>query len=155
IKQPQLLIRTMEILPEYLRNNTRGLVNDYRDWGIPLGRRFRSLKLWFVLRHMGLANIRKKLRAQIGYAQKFYHYVEAHPNLVPVFGPVLNVMGFRWSDLTSNTGEVDQERTNERSLRLMHELNGSGSAYVSHTKWKGWVVVRVVFGQTYLEETHV
>jgi len=62
----------MEILPEYLKTNTRGQVNDYRDWGIPLGRRFRALKLWFVLRHYGLNAIQEKLRTHIGYALEFF-----------------------------------------------------------------------------------
>jgi aromatic-L-amino-acid decarboxylase len=65
VKDANILIRTFEVLPEYLKTNTRGQVNDYRDWGIPLGRRFRALKLWFVMRSFGLEGLRERLRKHI------------------------------------------------------------------------------------------
>ena len=64
-------IRTFEVLPEYLKTKSRGKVNDYRDWSVPLGRRFRALKLWFVLRSFGLEGIREKLRTHIQLNQLF------------------------------------------------------------------------------------
>ena len=69
VKDEELLIRTFEVLPEYLKTKTRGQVKDYRDWGIPLGRRFRALKLWFVIRSFGLDGIRAKLRLHIETGQ--------------------------------------------------------------------------------------
>ena len=66
VRDPVLLIRTFEILPEYLKTRTRGKVNDYRDWGVPLGRRFRALKLWSVIRSYGVEDVTKK--AQISYS---------------------------------------------------------------------------------------
>ena len=65
IKNVDLLIKTFEILPEYLKTSTRGSVNDYRDWGVPLGRRFRALKLWFVIRSFGLSGLRERLQSHI------------------------------------------------------------------------------------------
>ena len=68
VKDKEALIQTFEILPEYLKTNTRGKVNDYRDWGIPLGRRFRALKLWFVIREYGASGIRIKIKEHIALA---------------------------------------------------------------------------------------
>lgn len=69
VRDPEMLIRTFEILPEYLKTKTRGQVNDYRDWGVALGRRFRALKLWFVIRSFGVEEIRNKVRKHIELAQ--------------------------------------------------------------------------------------
>ena len=65
---PATLIKTFEILPEYLKTRTRGKVNDYRDWGVPLGRRFRALKLWSVIRTYGTEGLREKIRNHINIA---------------------------------------------------------------------------------------
>ncbi len=68
VRMPELLIKTFEILPEYLKTRTRGKVNDYRDWGVPLGRRFRALKLWSVIRMYGVEGLREKIRYHIRIA---------------------------------------------------------------------------------------
>ncbi len=66
----EALIKTFEILPEYLKTRTRGKVNDYRDWGVPLGRRFRALKLWSVIRSYGVEGLREKVRYHIDIAAR-------------------------------------------------------------------------------------
>lgn len=69
VKDKEALIKTFEILPEYLKTKSRGKVNDYRDWGVPLGRRFRALKLWFVIRNFGVEALQQKVRYHISLAQ--------------------------------------------------------------------------------------
>ncbi|MCB0634561.1 MAG: aspartate aminotransferase family protein, partial [Lewinella sp.] len=96
VKNADILIRTFEILPEYLKTKTRGQVNDYRDWGIPLGRRFRALKLWFVLRSFGLEGIKEKLRMHIRLNEYFAKSMEQTPDFELITPPFLNFTCFRW-----------------------------------------------------------
>lgn len=151
VKDANHLIRCMEVLPEYLKTSTRGQVNDYRDWGIPLGRRFRALKLWFVLRHYGLEGIQQKLRKHIRFAEHFASYIREHENLELMAGPKLNFVAFRLKPLN---GE-DFNATNQRNQAFLTHLNKGGKVFLSHTKMKEAYIIRVVLGQTYLEEKHV
>lgn len=80
IKDAGLLIRTFEILPEYLKTRTRGIVNDYRDWGIPLGRRFRALKLWCVIRMYGVEGLQKMVRNHISIARNLSQLISQEPD---------------------------------------------------------------------------
>lgn len=149
VKDASILIKCMEILPEYLKTKTRGQVNDYRDWGIPLGRRFRALKLWFVLRHYGLKALQQKLRKHVSYAKDFAHFIESQPKLKLTSGPTLNFVAFRCANLAV---EETLEQLNERTKLLLESINTSGKAYLSHTKKDQYYVIRVVFGQTYLDQ---
>jgi aromatic-L-amino-acid decarboxylase len=149
VKDVSVLLKCMEILPEYLKTNTRGQVNDYRDWGIPLGRRFRALKLWFVLRHYGLNAIQEKLRTHIGYALEFSEFIKKQAGLTLVAGPTLNFVGFRCTEKAQ--GE-DIAPLNERTKTLLEKINASGKAYLSHTKKDQYYIIRVIFGQTYLND---
>jgi aromatic-L-amino-acid decarboxylase len=150
VKDASLLIKAMEILPEYLKNSTRGQVNDYRDWGVPLGRRFRALKLWFVMRMYGLEAIQDRLRSHIAMAKDLSNWIEQQEAFVLAFGPVLNVCGFY---LCPKDGE-NEEETDTRTQYFMQRLNASGKVYLSHTRWQGRYVIRVVLGQTYLDAEH-
>ena len=96
VKNAGILIQTFEILPEYLKTRTRGQVNDYRDWGIPLGRRFRALKLWFVIRSFGLEGLRKKVRNHISYAAWLAERVKEHPSFEMTAPLSLNTVCFRY-----------------------------------------------------------
>ena len=85
------LIRALSILPEYLKNKATesGAVIDYRDWQVPLGRRFRALKLWFVIRSFGIAGLRQKIREHVALAQELASWVDADPRferMAPLLG---------------------------------------------------------------------
>ncbi len=152
VKNAELLIKTFEILPEYLKTDTRGQVNDYRDWGIQLGRRFRALKLWFVLRSYGLQGLREKMRHHIRLSQYFVKWVESNSHFEVVTKPVLNFCCFRYNPLGK---ESSLEELNKLNARLLARINESGIAYLSHTKIDGKYVIRVVIGQTYVEQEDV
>ena len=92
VKDKEALIQTFQILPEYLKTNTRGKVNDYRDWGIPLGRRFRALKLWFVIREYGASGIRIKIKEHISLAAWLEQQVIHHPDFEMVVDRVLSLV---------------------------------------------------------------
>jgi aromatic-L-amino-acid/L-tryptophan decarboxylase len=150
VKEPDILLRTFDILPEYLKTRTRGQVNDYRDWGIPLGRRFRALKLWFVLRSYGLEGIQAILRKHINLNRQFSEWVEKHPDLEMVTPPFLNVTCFRYRPpgLPSNV-------INAKNEAWLNTIQEDGRMYLTHTKVQGKYTLRMVFGQTYMEDRHL
>jgi aromatic-L-amino-acid decarboxylase len=151
VKDKETLLRTFEILPEYLKTKTDGLVNNYCDWGVTLGRRFRALKLWFVMRHFGLNTLREKIRGHLNMAHNFAKKLESHQNY-KVLAPVpLNLVCFQFIP----NGTTDQNEVNKLNEELMHNINNTGKMYLTHTKLKGDFVLRLVAGQTNLEEKHM
>ena len=77
VREPEILLRTLSILPEYLKTREGDAVRNYRDWGVPLGRRFRALKLWFVIRSYGVSGLRERIRNHIEMAQRLAREIEA------------------------------------------------------------------------------
>lgn len=150
IKDKDLLIRTFEILPEYLKTNTRGAVNDYRDWGIPLGRRFRALKLWMVIRSFGVVGIQEKIRNHIALASWLENVIEQHAHFEMVLPRSLNVLVFRYYNTINTEAEL-----NEINERLLSKINNSGKSYLTHTKIDGKYVIRIVIGQTDVKQHHI
>jgi aromatic-L-amino-acid decarboxylase len=144
------LIKTFEILPEYLKTRTRGLVNDYRDWGIPLGRRFRALKLWSVIRSYGIAGLQDKIRQHILFASRLKELIENEEDFEIAAPVVINVVCFRYLR-DAYTGE----QLNELNEKLNHRLNDSGKLYLSHTVLNGKYTLRMVTGQTNVTLEHV
>ncbi|HXZ43157.1 MAG TPA: pyridoxal-dependent decarboxylase [Terriglobales bacterium] len=139
------LIRTLSVQPEYLKNKATesGAVFDYRDWQIPLGRRFRSLKLWFVIRHYGIEGLQHHVRRHVQLAQEFANCVN-NDNRFELAAPVpLNLVCFRHKD----GDEVNQA--------LMDRLNRSGDLYLTHTKLNDRLTLRFCVGQTNTEARHV
>jgi aromatic-L-amino-acid/L-tryptophan decarboxylase len=139
------LIQTLSVLPEYLKNKATesGAVFDYRDWQIPLGRRFRSLKLWFVIRHYGVEGLQHHVRQHVRLAQQFASWVRGDERF-EVAAPVpLNLVCFRLK-----AGE-------EATQALMDRLNRSGDLYLTHTKLDGKLTLRLCVGQTHTEARHV
>jgi len=139
VKDKEALLRTFEILPEYLKTGNRGLVNDYRDWGIPLGRRFRALKLWFVIRSYGVTQLQQKIREHIDIARWFEQQVISHPGF-EIMAPVpLSLVCFRYRP-SCITGTENVNRINEELLTI---INASGKIFLTHTKLKGQYTLRM------------
>ncbi len=150
IKDPDALIRTFEILPEYLKTRTRGLVNDYRDWGIPLGRRFRALKLWSVIRSYGTEELQRKIRYHISIASRLKELVLKEKDF-EILAPVsLNVVCFRF-----HPEGKSEEQLNAVNEKLNHLLNDSGKIYLTHTVLNKKYTLRMVTGQTNVTIGHV
>ncbi len=139
------LIRTLSILPEYLRNaaTESGAVIDYRDWHVPLGRRFRALKLWFVIRSYGVEGLRHHVRRHVELAREFAGWVEKSGSFELAVRPPLNLVCFR------HRGGDGFNR------RLMAKLNESGRLFLTHTTLGGRFTLRVCIGQTHTERRHV
>ncbi|WP_416866728.1 MAG: pyridoxal phosphate-dependent decarboxylase family protein [Imperialibacter sp.] len=151
VKDKEALIRTFEILPEYLKTATRGQVNDYRDWGVQLGRRFRALKLWFVIRSFGIDGLQKTLRGHMSCAEDFEAKVVSHSDFELILPRSLNVVVFRFQPANEN----NLEKLNQLNEQLIKTLNTSGKVFLSHTKVKGIYCIRMVLGNTRLEQRHV
>jgi len=151
VKDAGLLIKTFEILPEYLKTKTRGEVNDYRDWGVPLGRRFRALKLWFVIRSFGLDGIRKKLRSHIQMNLKFVQSLEQIETIHLPLEPFLNFTCFRLQP----EGMEKPENLNQLNESFLEEINKGAKLFLTHTKIHGLYTIRMLIGQTYVEEKDV
>lgn len=150
VRNPEQLIKTFEILPEYLKTRTRGTVNDYRDWGVPLGRRFRALKLWSVIRMYGVDGLREKIRYHIKLAAELSVLISHEPDFEMLAPLTINVVCFRFRPAHLADDEVN--RINEE---LNHRLNDTGKIYLSHTVINGIYTLRMVTGQTNVTIEHV
>ena len=139
------LINTFSILPEYLRNKATesGEVFDYRDWHVQLGRRFRSLKLWFVIRHYGVEGLQFHIRKHIELARKFTEWIRQSEDFEIFVEPPFNLVCFR------------HKANDDFNMKLMNAVNATGKAYFTHTKLNGQVVLRMSIGQTNTEEKHI
>ena len=150
VKDKSALIRTFEILPEYLKTREDSQVNNYRDWGVPLGRRFRALKLWFVIRSFGVEGLRSKLRKHIELAEMFRNRVDEHPDFQLLAPVPLNTVCFHYAPHGSSI-----EEQNRWNAALLEELNSTGQMYLTHTKLDGVYTIRMVIGQTNVELKHI
>jgi len=150
VKDASALIKTFEILPEYLKTRTRGKVNDYRDWGVPLGRRFRALKLWSVIRTYGVEGLREKVRSHIGIAAELSEMILKENDFEIVAPVIISVVCFRYMP----AGYTD-DQINSVNEKLNHRLNDSGKLYLSHTVLNGKYTLRMVTAQTNVTLEHV
>ncbi len=145
IADRKALIKTLSILPEYLRNQATesGAVIDYRDWQIPLGRRFRSLKLWFVIRHYGVEGLQHHVRRHVQLAQEFSAWVRQDSRFELAAPVPLNLVCFR-----HKSGDAANQT-------IMDRLNRSGDLFLTHTKLNGKFTLRLCVGQTNTQARHV
>jgi aromatic-L-amino-acid decarboxylase len=149
VKNPGDLIQTFEIHPEYLKTGIDAQVKNYRDWGIQLGRRFRALKLWFVIRSYGIKGLQQMVKEHLRLAQLFKTWVVDHHQF-EIMAPVkISLVCFRLNDGRS---EIELNRLN---ARLLESINQSGKIFLTHTSLKGKYVLRMVIGQRTTEEHHV
>jgi aromatic-L-amino-acid decarboxylase len=139
------LLGALSILPDYLRNaaTESGAVIDYRDWHVPLGRRFRALKLWAVLRWYGAEGLRAHIRHHVALAQEFAGWVRADARFELVAPHPLALVTFRL--------RAGDDATRE----LMRRVNESGAMYLTHTTVGDAFVLRMAIGATFTERRHV
>lgn len=151
LRNPSDLIRTLSIFPEYLKTDEMGQVIDYRDWGIPLGRRFRALKLWFVIRSYGTSELRTKIKNHIEWAREMAGWVDKTDNFEIMSPCNLALFNFRY-----RPGEMfDGQALNDLNENLLRELNNSGKIYLTQNRIGENFVIRFCVGQTYTEHRHV
>ncbi|HPF51423.1 MAG TPA: pyridoxal-dependent decarboxylase [Draconibacterium sp.] len=139
------LIHTFSILPEYLKNKATesGAVFDYRDWHVQLGRRFRALKLWFVIRHYGVEGLQYHVRKHVELSQMFTKWLKESKDFELLVEPPLNLICFR------------HKNGDDFNMKLMNSINETGKIFFTHTKLNNQIVLRMSIGQTNTEEEHV
>jgi len=150
VRDPQHLVRTMSTNPAYLRTAQDSEVKNFRDWGIPLGRRFRALKLWFLLREQGVAGLQARLRRDLQNAQWLKEQVDAAPDWERTAPVPLQTLCIRHVPAGADAAAADAH-----NLRIADAINRSGRAYLTPSILKGKQIIRVSIGAELTERRHV
>ncbi len=140
LRDPDDLVRTLAISPEYLKTHGQDGVINYSEWSVPLGRRFRALKLWFVLRSYGLEGLRARIRNHVAWARALHDRIAATPGFQIVTPPMWSLFTFRYVP----EGADDLEALN---LALISAINDDGRIYLTQTRVDGDLVIRFQAGQ--------
>lgn len=152
VKDQDSLTLALSTNPEFLKNKASqaNLVVDYKDWQIPLGRRFRSLKLWMVLRLYGSETLKSYIRNHIKLAKEFEQLVSQDPNFEIVTPRIFALVCFRLVPVKD-----EEKKCNNRNRELLDAVNSSGKLFMSHTALSGKIVLRCAIGAPLTEEKHV
>lgn len=150
VKDPEVLKKTFDIHPEYLKTGVDAKVNNYRDWGIQLGRRFRALKLWFVLRYYGVEGLQEIVREHIRLAGLLKGWIEEDERFELMASVDFGLVCFRF-----NPGDKSEDELAALNEKLLEEINGTRKTLLTQTTLKGKYVIRVSIGQRTTEERHV
>ncbi len=151
-RRMDLVRAALALTPEYLRTAEAGAVRNLMDTGIQLGRRFRALKLWMVLRYFGAEGIRARLAEHIRLAQRFAAWVDDHPDFERLAPVPFSVVCFRANPRGARLDEAALDRLNEQ---LLDAVNASGDVFLSHTRLEGRYTIRLAIGHIRTEERHV
>jgi aromatic-L-amino-acid decarboxylase len=151
VRDVPALLRSFSATAEYLRAPHPGAVPDYRDWGIPLGRRFRALKLWMVIRSYGVAGLRAMLREHIRLGKLFAGWVDDAPDFERLAPAELALVCFRHR----REGEAEGAALDERNERLVQALNGSGRIFLTPTRLRGRYCLRLSLGHLTTSEEDI
>jgi len=149
-RKPEVLRAAFSLIPEYLRTSGNNLAPNFMEYGVSLGRRFRALKLWMVLRAFGQKGLSALIREHIRLARLFRSWVEADERFEVVAPSPLSVVCFRARFRGRPSDECDQ-----RNEALMEAANASGEIYLSHTRLRNSLVLRLAIGNIKTEERHV
>ncbi len=151
VRDPDILVKTLGIQPEYLKTAADDAVKNYRDWGIQLGRRFRALKLWFVLRSYGVEGIREMVRRHIDLAAEFGRWIGKENNF-ELLAPVrLSLVCFRYIP----DGTYTEKELSSINRKILERVNSSGRVFMTHTVLGGKYCIRMSVGQRATSKMHV
>lgn len=151
VKDKDVMIRAFSILPEYLKTRNDDTVINYKDWGVQLGRRFRSLKLWFVIRNFGVTGIQERLRSHIRLAEELETTIQADADFELLSPRYFSLLCFRYRPDQS----LSEEQLNAVNAEIVARLNNSGQLFLTHTKLNGKYTIRLCIAQTNVQERHV
>lgn len=143
VRDPSTLTRAFSLVPEYLTTDDEG-VTDFMDWGVQLGRRFRALKLWLVIRYFGAEGLAERIRTHVTQAHRAAAWIQGHPDLEVMAPTPMSTVCFRarprWLP------DADEDRLRALNHRLLERVNESGHAYLSHTELDGRTTLRLAVG---------
>ncbi|KAH7206593.1 pyridoxal phosphate-dependent transferase [Fusarium oxysporum] len=151
VRHRSWLVQALSIKPPYLRNQFSDdeLVTDYRDWQIPLGRRFRSLKLWFVMRSYGISGLQKHIRNGVDLAESLEDKIDSRRDIFSVFTPA------RFGLITIRINGESEQQINDRTEAVYEVINAAGEFYLTATVVNDKFAIRVCTSVTKVEEQHV
>ena len=142
-RRPDILRRAFSLVPEYLRTGENARAVNYMDFGVPLGRRFRALKLWFVMRYFGRVKMAETIRSQISWAHELADAVDADPHFERAAPAPFSVVCFRYKG------------TDDENRRLLETVNASGQFFLSHTVLHGKFTLHLAIGNLGTTRDHV
>lgn len=145
VRNPETLVKTLAIQPEFLKTYGRDGVINYSEWSVPLGRRFRALKIWFLLRAYGLDHLRTMIRNHVAWSRELARMLGEEPDFEIVTQPMLSLFSFRHRA----DGGIDSDAHN---LGLLQRINDDGRIYLTQTKVDGRVAIRFQAGQFDMQE---
>ena len=148
VKNSQDLVKTLSIQPEYLKTRGRSDIINYSEWSIPLGRRFRALKLWFVLRYYGLIGLQSLIRKHVSWSESLAKRIQSEANFEIVTDPILSLFTFRFCP----EGIEDLDTLN---LELVDKINDDGRIYLTQAVHDGNTVIRFQIGQFDVAESDI
>jgi aromatic-L-amino-acid decarboxylase len=148
VRDPESLVKTLAIRPEFLKTHGRDGIINYSEWTVPLGRRFRALKIWFLLRAHGLENLREMIRNHVAWSERLAGRLAARPDFEIVSQPMLSLFSFRHRAPAG--ADADQH-----NLALVNAINDDGRIYLTQTRVDGHVAIRFQVGQFETEERDV
>jgi len=150
VRDPATLLSTFQATPEYLRTAYDADVVNFRDWGIQLGRRFRALKLWFVIRSYGVEGLRAIIRRHVELAHELAGWIEESPDFELMAPVPFGLVCFRF-----RPSGRSEEQLDALNARLLAAVNGTRERYLTHTRLGGRYAIRLVVGQRATERAHV
>jgi aromatic-L-amino-acid decarboxylase len=150
VRDRDALLSTFSLTPEYLRTAHDADVVNYRDWGIQLGRRFRALKLWFVIRSYGVEGLRAIIRRHVALAAELAAWVDEAADFERMAPVPFGLVCFRYRPTGKSERQLD-----ELNERLLREVNATRRVHLTHTRLGGRYVIRMVIGQRTTEREHV
>ena len=140
LKNPDDLVQTLAISPEYLKTHGHDGIINYSEWSVPLGRRFRALKIWFLIRTYGLEGLRQRLRNHINWSSQLHEKLKAEPDFEITSPPMWSLWSFRYTP--DSAADLD-----DLNLRLVNAINDDGRIYLTQTRLDGDLVIRFQAGQ--------
>ncbi len=147
VRDPNTLVQTLGIQPDYLKTQGKAGVN-YSEWSVPLGRRFRALKLWFVIRSYGVDALCEILRNHIRMAEGLAQRIDSHPDFELTTGPSLSLFTFRYAP--KGVSDLD-----DLNARLLQAINDDGRIYLTQTGYNGRYVIRFSVGQLHTNDEDI
>ena len=154
-RHPGVMKQAFSLVPEYLRTPEEDRVRNFMDYGIQLGRRFRALKLWMVMRAFGSEGLRQHLRAHIALAESFRGWIEASPDFELLAPVPFSVVCFRHRPCGLPDNGETEAYLNRLNERLLESVNGTGEVFLSHTELNGKFTLRMAIGNLSTTEAHV
>jgi aromatic-L-amino-acid decarboxylase len=150
VRDPESLVRTLAIRPDYLKTQGQAAVINYSEWSVPLGRRFRALKLWFLIRAYGLEGLRSLIRNHVAWAEALADAIAREPGFDLVTAPMLSLFSFRHRPPALNEQDLD-----DHNLALTDAINRDGRIYLTQTRVDGRVAIRFQAGSFAATEADV